>query len=251
MISNGANDSKKTLIVNFLSMESLVFHKLRNTISGKTFERGLFMDIILEAKNRETGARSTLTKLRNKGQLPAVIYGYNVDNKPVTLDYKEMSKAVQKYGRTSIFKINLEGKQINAVLTDVQRCALKGTVKHVDLLSINMAEILEVNVPVTVIGESVGVKEGGVLMQPMRELTIKVKPSEIPESIEVDASNVGMNESISVAEIRNTVSFEIINADEDTLVSVTPPVVVSDDTAGQGDTEVQDIKATEAPESQS
>ncbi|QCR30756.1 50S ribosomal protein L25/general stress protein Ctc [Lysinibacillus sp. SGAir0095] len=209
------------------------------------------MDIILEAKPRETGARSTLTKLRNEGQLPGVIYGYKVDNKPVTIDYKEMAKAVQKYGRTSVFQIDLEGKQINAVLTDVQRCALKGTVKHVDLLSINMAEELEVDVPITVIGEAAGVKEGGVLMQPVRELKIKVKPSNIPESIEVDASNVGMNESISVAEIRDTVAYEILNADEDTLVSVTPPVVVNDDTAGQGDTETQDIKAIDASESQS
>lgn len=209
------------------------------------------MDIILEAKPREIGAQSNLTRLRNEGQLPAVIYGFNVENKPVTIDYKEISKAVQKYGRTSVFKIDLEGKQINAVLTDVQRCALKGTVKHVDLLSINMAEELEVDVPITVIGESVGVKEGGVLMQPIRELKIKVKPSDIPESIEVDASNVGMNESISVAEIRSTVPYEIVNADEDTLVSVTPPVVVNDDTAGQGDTDIPDMKATEAPESQS
>ncbi len=209
------------------------------------------MDIILEAKPRQTGARSTLSKLRNEGQLPAVIYGYKVDNRPVTLDYKEIAKAVQKYGRTSVFKIDLEGQQINAVLTDIQRCALKGNVKHVDLLAINMAEALEVDVPVTVIGEAAGVKEGGVLMQPVRELKIKVKPSEIPEAIEVDASNVGMNESISVAEIRSTVSFEILNADEDTLVSVTPPVVVNDETAGQGDTDTPDMKATEAPESQS
>ena len=209
------------------------------------------MDIVLEAKPRETGAQSTLTKLRNGGQLPGVIYGYKVDNKPVTLDYKEMTKAVQKFGSAGVFKIDLEGNKINAVLTDIQRCALKGTVKHVDFLSINMAEELEVEIPVTVIGEASGVKEGGVLMQPIRELKIKVKPSDIPESIEVDASNVGMHESISVAEIRSTVPYEILNADEDTLVSVTPPVVVNDDTAGQGDTENQDIKATEAPESES
>ncbi|HWK22907.1 MAG TPA: 50S ribosomal protein L25/general stress protein Ctc [Ureibacillus sp.] len=209
------------------------------------------MDIILEAKPRVKGARSTLSKLRNAGQLPAVIYGYNVENKPVTLDYKEIAKAVQKYGRTSVFKINLEGQQISAVLTDIQRCALKGNVKHVDLLSINMAEELEVDVPITVIGEASGVKEGGVLMQPIREIKIKVKPASIPESIEVDVSNVGMNESISIAEIRSTVPFEILNADEDTVIAVTPPVVVNDETAGQGDDENQDIKATEAPESQS
>ncbi|RUL49145.1 MULTISPECIES: 50S ribosomal protein L25/general stress protein Ctc [Lysinibacillus] len=208
------------------------------------------MDIVLQAKRRTKGARSTLTKLRKEGQLPAVIYGYNVEAVPVYLDYKETAKAVQKFGRTSVFKIDIEGKQVNAVLNEVQRCAMKGLVKHVDFLSINMAEELEVAVPVSIIGEAVGVREGGVLTQPIREITIKVKPSDIPESIEVDVSNLAMNESLSILDIRGSIAYTVVNADEDVLATVTPPVVINDDTAGQGDTENQDIKASGAPESE-
>lgn len=209
------------------------------------------MDIVLQATRRDKGARSSLTKLRNEGKLPAVIYGYNVDTIPVSIDYKDTAKAVQQYGRTAVFKIDVEGKQLNAILNEVQRCALKGTVKHVDFLSINMSEELEVEVPITPIGEAIGVKEGGVLTQPLRVLKIKVKPSDIPESIDVDISNLAMNDSISVGDIRSSVQYEILNQDEETVVTVTPPVVVNDDTAGQGDDENQDIKATEAPESES
>lgn len=208
------------------------------------------MDIVLQAKRRTKGARSTLTKLRKEGQLPAVIYGYNMETVPVYLDYKETAKAVQKFGRTSVFKIDVEGKQVNAVLNEVQRCAMKGLVKHVDFLSINMAEELEVAVPVSIIGEAVGVREGGVLTQPVREITIKVKPSDMPESIEVDVSNLAMNESLSILDVRGSIAYTVLNADEDVLVAVTPPVVINDDTAGQGDTENQDIKASGAPESE-
>ncbi len=209
------------------------------------------MDIVLQATRRAKGARSTLSNLRNQGKLPAVIYGYNVDVTPVALDYKETSKAVQKYGYTSIFKLDLEGKQVNAVLHEVQRCPLKGTVKHVDFLSINMTEELEVSVPVNIVGNSVGVSEGGVLTQPVRELTIKVKPTNIPDSIEIDASELGIGDSLSIADVRNRINYTILNADEDILVTVTPPVVVNDDTAGQGDNDdADDIKATEAPESE-
>jgi large subunit ribosomal protein L25 len=209
------------------------------------------MQTTLEAKQRIKGAGSALSKLRNEGKLPGVIYGYNIENTPIVLDYKETSKAVQQFGHSAVFKIDVEGKQVNAVLNEVQRCALKGTVKHVDFVSINMSEELEVEVPVTIIGESSGVKEGGVLMQPIRELKIKVKPTDIPETLEVDVSKLGIGESLSVADVRESIQFNILNADEDTLASVTPPVVVNDDTAGQGDTDSSDVKATEAPESQS
>lgn len=208
------------------------------------------MDIVLQAIRRESGARSTLSKLRNQGQLPAVIYGYNVEVTPVALDYKETAKAVQKYGHTSVFKLDLEGKQVNAVLHEVQRDPIKGIVKHVDFLSINMAEELEVNIPVNVVGDSVGISEGGVLTQPVRELTIKVKPTNIPDSIDIDASGLAIGESLSVADVRNRINFNILNPDEEILVAITPPVVVDDDTAGQGDDGNQDIKATEAPESE-
>src|SRR5690606_35589886 len=115
------------------------------------------------------------------------------------------------YGRTSVFQLEVEGKKVNAVITDVQRCALKGHVKHVDFLSINMSEELEVEVPVVAVGESAGVKVGGVLNQPVRELKIKVKPAEMPDQIEVDISSLEIGDVISVRDLN--LNFEILNAD--------------------------------------
>lgn len=180
--------------------------------------------------------------------LPAVVYGYNTEAMPISVDYKETARAVQRYGRTSVFQIEVEGKKVNAVITDVQRCALKSHVKHVDFLSINMSEELEVEVPVVSTGESPGVKEGGTLTQPVRVLKIKVKPTEMPDQIEVDVSSLGIGDSLSVRDL--TSQYEVLNADEDTLFTVTAPGVASDDTAGQGDNENADIKASGAPESE-
>src|SRR5690606_15617237 len=120
---------------------------------------------------------------------------------------------------------------------------------HVDFLAVNMQEEMQVEIPVVVTGTSIGVKEGGVLTQPIRELTIKVKPANMPESIEVDCSGLAIGDTLFVSDIRDKVSYEIINQDEDALVTVTPPATARD--TGQGDDDNQDIKATEAPESQS
>lgn len=130
----------------------------------------------------------------------------------------------------------------------MQRDRLNGKVLHIDFLSVNMEEEVEVEVPIHAVGESVGVKEGGVLTQILDTLKIKVKPAEIPEKIDIDISNLGIGDTLFVSDIRERVNYQIIEGDDVTVFTVTSPATARD--AGQGDNDNQDIKATEAPESQ-
>lgn len=202
---------------------------------------------VIQATKRKTGIRSELTRLRKGGMLPGVIYGYNIENTPISVDYKEIAKEVQQRGRTSIFDIDVEGKRLKALIVEVQRCALKGDVKHVDFLSINMEEEIEVDIPVHAVGTSVGVKEGGVLTQILNVLKVKVKPAEIPERIDVDVSTLGIGDTLFVSDIREKVPYQVLEGDDATIFTVTPPATARD--AGQGDDDNQDKSATEAPES--
>lgn len=205
----------------------------------------------MQATKRNVGGRSILTKLRKGGQIPAVLYGYNIESMPIVVDYKDIARAVQTNGQNSILKIDIEGKQVNAVINEMQRCPLKGHVKHVDLLSINMEENLEMDVPITLIGTSIGVREGGILTQPVRELKIKVKPSDMPESIEIDVTDLAIGGTISVADMRNKIHFEILNTDDDTLVTVTPPAAEPADAIDPAaDAAEKTPIATESPEAQ-
>lgn len=206
------------------------------------------MSTVLQATVRKTGVRSELTQLRKGGKLPAVIYGYNIENTPIAIDYKEVAKEVQKRGSTSIFDIEVEGKKLKALINEVQRCPLKGQVLHVDFLSVNMDEEVEVDVPIHAVGEAIGVKEGGVLTQILSTLKIKVKPAELPEKIEVDVSELGIGDTLFVSDLRERLHFNIIEGDDVTVFTVTSPATARD--AGQGDNDNQDMKATEAPESQ-
>ncbi|MFC5558937.1 50S ribosomal protein L25/general stress protein Ctc [Ureibacillus thermophilus] len=206
------------------------------------------MSTVLQATKRKTGVRSELTQLRKGGKLPAVIYGYDIENTPIAVDYKEIAKEVQKRGRTSIFDLDVEGKRVKALIQEVQREPLKGTVLHIDFYSVNMEQEVEVDVPIHAVGESVGVKEGGVLTQILDTLKIKVKPAEIPEKIDIDITTLGIGDTIFVSDIRDRVDYQIIEGDDVTIFTVTSPATARD--AGQGDDDNQDIKATEAPESQ-
>ena len=196
------------------------------------------MTTVLQAKERESGKRSTLSQLRKDGQLAAVIYGYQTESLPISLDYKETAKAVQKLGYTSVFKIEVEGKQLNVVLTDIQRDAIKGHVKHVDFLAVNMKEELEVDIPISLVGTSAGENEGGVLTQPNHTVKVKVNPSDIPDSIELDISQLTVGDTLSVGNVRDQFNnFTILQEDDYTLATVTPPaqqiedVVSSDENA--------------------
>lgn len=183
----------------------------------------MLMSTILNATTRHNGQRSTLTKLRQSGAIPGVVYGYEMEPTSISLDARMFAKVLSEIGSKSVFQLNVEGKKINAVLNEVQRCALKGHVKHVDFKSINMSEELEVDISVSVVGEAIGVKDGGFLLQPNRDIRIKVQPSEIPETIEIDVTNVAIGTSLYVGDIRQNFHFEILNEDDYTLVTITPP----------------------------
>jgi len=202
------------------------------------------MSTVLTANKREKGRQSSLTQLRQKGAIPGVVYGYQMEPTAISLDARVFAKMLATFGNKSVFQLDVDGNRINAVLTEVQRCALKGNVKHVDFKSINMAEELEVDIPVTVTGNAIGVADGGFLLQPNREVRIKVNPAKIPETIEVDVTDVAIGTSLYVGDIRQKFSFEILQEDDYTLVTITPPAAenVQEDDTVDGTPEV--IEAT-------
>ncbi|MEB2282342.1 50S ribosomal protein L25/general stress protein Ctc [Lysinibacillus xylanilyticus] len=189
------------------------------------------MSTVLSVKKREAGHRSTLTQLRKGGAIPAVIYGYNLDSTPISISANEFRKSIQKNGQNGVFLMELDGKKVNVVVSEIQQCSMKDEVNHIDFLAINMSEAIESEVPIKLVGESVGISLGGILMQPNLDVKIKVKPANIPEAIEVDITELKIGETITVADIRDTIDFEIISEDDHTLVTIMAPVAAVEETA--------------------
>lgn len=207
----------------------------------------------ITAQKRETGTpHSTLTNLRGKGDVPGVVYGYQTETLSVSVSETDLIKTLRESGRNGVINLEVDGKTFNVVLSDFQRDALKGSFKHVDFLAVNMAEELEVSVAVHTTGEAAGEKEGGVVNQPNREVTIKVKPSDIPDSLDIDVSELAIGDHISVGDIRGTVSYEILDEDDFLLVSVTAPTVVeeTEETEEEAEPEVIGSKEEESEESE-
>ncbi|MFC6039586.1 50S ribosomal protein L25/general stress protein Ctc [Paenisporosarcina macmurdoensis] len=181
------------------------------------------MSTTVKTQVREKGQHSNLTKLRGEGFVPAVVYGYKTGTSSIAVSEKDLLKTLREVGRNGVMKLELEGKKLNVVLSDYQMDVLKGRVVHADFLAINMSDELEVSVTVVPTGDSVGVSEGGVLNQSNREVTIKVKPSAIPEVIEVDVTELAVGDTLTVGDIREKTEFHILNEDDFALVSVSAP----------------------------
>lgn len=182
------------------------------------------MSIKMTAQKRESGTpHSALTELRGRGDVPGIVYGFKTETTPITVSEIDLIKTLRESGRNGVISLEIDGKSHNVVLNDYQMDALKGNFEHVDFLAINMSDELEVSAAVHLIGESAGEQDGGVVTQPNREVAIKVKPSDIPDALEVDITNLNVGESLSVGDIRGTVPYEILDDDDFILVNITAP----------------------------
>lgn len=176
----------------------------------------------MQSNVRETD-KPTLRRLRKDGWIPSVVYGYKTESTPIAVKERDLIDTLRETGRNGVIKLNVEGTDVNVVLNDYQSDVLKGDITHADFLAINMTEELEVEVTVNLVGESPGEKEGGVLQQPLWEVSVRVKPSDIPESLDVDISELQIGDTLLVSDIRDKVNYEILNEDDDALVIVSAP----------------------------
>ncbi|WP_432353756.1 50S ribosomal protein L25/general stress protein Ctc [Sporosarcina sp. A2] len=181
------------------------------------------MSTALQSEKRELTPQSGLRQLRHEGKVPSVVYGFNTESTSISVEERDLIKTIQQHGRNGAFKLDVDGKKVDVMLSDYQADVLTGKVEHADFLAINMSEELEVDVAIQLTGQSVGEKAGGVVQQPLWEVKVKAKPSDIPEHIEVDVSKLDIGETIQVSDMREGAKYEILNEDEEIIVLISAP----------------------------
>ena len=188
-------------------------------------------EIILNADLRvRTGTNKTREIRREDSMVPAIIYGNKEESKNIKLRLNELTKASEnELFYTQVLKILLEGNEEKVVLKELQREPVKGKFLHADFLRVSSKTKLKVIVPFRFNGEEEceGVKtDGGVLAKVISEIEIACLAGNIPESIDIDISNLKLNEAIRLSDINLPEGAEIpgFDAENDQMVvSVTPP----------------------------
>lgn len=182
----------------------------------------------LQSEPRDGAGKGVARKLRMSGRLPAVLYGRNDAPVGLSVSEVEMKGILRKHAESAIVDLSISGgATINAVVRDVQRHPASGKLVHVDLQRIRLDEKLRVEVHVHVSGNPVGVKEqGGILEHGVRTVNVMCLPTEIPGSIEVDASGLGIHHSVKIKDIAaNYPGIEFLDDEDTMLAGVIPPIV--------------------------
>lgn len=180
--------------------------------------------IKLKATKRNNLQKSSTKEIRQRGEVPGVVYGKEKD--PVTLSVNsiELLKTVRDHGRNAIISLDVEGGDtLDVMLHEHQLDPLKDELIHADFYAVNMQQEVDVEVSINVEGEPEGVREGGVLQQPLYAVALRAKPGDIPESITVDVSELQIGDSLMVSDLKEGRNYELLEDENTTIVSVTPP----------------------------
>lgn len=191
------------------------------------------MSTVLQAKERKEFRHSALKEMRDNGYIPAVIYGRKVESKPVFVSSADLTKTIRTVGRNGVISLDLDGSKQDVVLTDYQETAIKREILHVDFLAVDKSSKITVTVRLALVGEAAGVKDGGVLQQPVHEISITSTPTEIPQQIEVDITNLQVGETVTIADILYQGSFTINNEKDEVIASILPPKQEEEINAGE------------------
>lgn len=177
----------------------------------------------LLAKERTDFRRSTLSKIRNEGNIPAVIYGQKIESLPVHVNSQELVKLIREVGRNGVISLDVDGKKHNVILSDYQSDPLRNEIIHADFLAVDLSSEITVDVNVVLLGEAAGEKEGGVIQQTLHEVSVTATPNNIPQSIEVNISELQVGDTIAISDIKAGSNYEINNEEDEVIVTILPP----------------------------
>jgi large subunit ribosomal protein L25 len=183
----------------------------------------------LEVKERESRGSADARRLRANGVVPGVLYGGGKRPHPFTVEERELRKVLTgEHGLHAILDILFEGQKTphHAVLKEYQLDPVRTRLLHIDLHEVRLDQPIQAQVAVALVGESEGVKEGGVLTLVLRDINVQALPMEVPDGLELDISGMAIGDSLRVSDLRIPEGVTVLDDPEAVVTTVTPPTKV-------------------------
>ena len=212
------------------------------------------MEAVLDAVKRQTKGKNEARRLRATGKIPAVLYGASKAGEapapePVAVDPKPFMRILHSAsGLNTLITLKVQGGiDARVLVKDVQLDPISHHPLHADFYRVNMDRKILVTVPVVLRGESRGVKQdGGVLDFVHREIEVEVLPANIPDSIEVDVSDLGIGDSVHVRDVASNAAWTPISDPDMMIVHVVVIKVVEEVAPAAGVAGAEGAAATAA-----
>lgn len=180
----------------------------------------------LVAAARTEFGKGAARRLRRANQIPAVLYGHGTEPVHVALPGHQTMLAVKQ--ANALFEIEIDGKPVLALAKDVQREPVKNVIEHVDLLIVRRGEKVEVEIPVTVVGESA---PGTIHIVETQALTLEAEATHLPEHVEVSIAGLASGTALTAGELTLPKGSTLVTDADTVVVTVTVPSVSAEDRA--------------------
>ena len=181
--------------------------------------------IMVEVEKREPGGSNVARRMRAAGKVPANVYGLGRPPFALAVDPRKIEQVLHSpTGRNTIFTLSLEGGQQtrSVMLREIQRHPVTDALMHVDLLRFDPTKRIQVRVPVRLLGTPVGVRlESGILDFVHREVEVDCLPANIPEHLDVDVTELHVNQNVSVRNLAIDPDIHVLDAPDTILAVVT------------------------------
>jgi large subunit ribosomal protein L25 len=199
--------------------------------------------VSLTANERTEFGNGPSKRLRKAGFVPGVVYQAGGPSLALSLSDRELRRAIAE-GRTGVIDLSIgDGPARPVLLKDWQLHPVRLDVIHVDFVEVDLTQEIEAPVAITLVGDAQGVREGGVLDQPHREVVVSALPDSLPDHIEIDVVALQIGESLTVADLTAPPGVTIVTDPETVIASVVAPTVE----AAPSDEEEAEVEEGAAP----
>lgn len=174
-------------------------------------------EVSLSGSVRSNVGKKDAKAVRNSGNVPCVVYGSGSQTH-FSVKHVDMEKLIYT-PNVYIINIDIDGNSVKTVIQDIQFHPVTDKIVHIDFIELQDDKKVKVNVPVTLTGRSIGVLNGGKLSQVFRRVKVYAIPADLPDSIEIDITNIRIGQAIRVRDVE-TKGYEILNAPSAVICSV-------------------------------
>jgi len=182
--------------------------------------------------------------LRRQGWIPAVVYGPTVENTPLVIDHKDLQDLFSQITRSSRINLSIKdyskGKKLDVFIKAIQYDSITDQPIHVDFYHPNIGTPLKLYVPIKIVGEASGIKEGGMLNVLFRGVQVRGLPNDIPHLITIDVSDLGIGDVIRVRDI-DFGNVEPFIAQEQALVTIMAPRRLEEEAVTEAEEEGEEL----------
>lgn len=211
------------------------------------------MRLQLKSTTREKLEKSETKRIRRDGGIPATVYGRGDDPHSIAVEDADIRDILKTPGgRLSLIDLKVDGKGSKAhpvMIQDIQRDPITQKILHIDFHRVSMDEPVNASVPIVVVGEAPGIKEGGILDQATREIQVRALPDQIPTHINVDVSELRLGQHLTVGDLEISENVEVTGPPADiAVVSVRQPVVHIEPTVEEEVEEGEEAQVAEEQE---